>query len=103
MMVLDAMALAACEMPYSPGPQRSRGKEGADHGRGGRRRWALLPRDVRRMVAERQADLPVDDRLHAAPHDREPGPGRRPLGVLPPHGTARGGRRAPATARCHRA
>jgi hypothetical protein len=52
-MVLDAMDLAACCIPHSKLHQRYRGKEGEDHGRCGRRRWAFIPGDLLSMVAER--------------------------------------------------
>ena len=102
MMVLDAMDLAPCRMLHSQLPQRSRGKQGEDHGRGGRGRWPCIPGDWLIMVAEIPADLPLDHRLHEPPSHCEHGQGRHPCGLLPPHGTERSGMLAPATARCHR-
>jgi hypothetical protein len=102
MMVLDAMDLAACYIPHSKLPQRYRGKEGEDHGRGGRSRWAFMPRDLLLMVAEIQADLPLDYRIHEQPYHREHGQGRNPCGFLQPHGTNRSRILDPAKAWFHR-
>src|SRR5215831_13162461 len=101
MMILDAMDLAAYRIPHSKLHQRYRGKEGEDHGRCGRSRWAFLPGDLLSMVTEIQADLPLDDRIHQQPHHREHGQGRNPCGFLPPHGTDRSRMLDPAKARFH--
>lgn len=89
-------------MRHSQLHQRYRGKEGEDHGRCGRSRWAFLPGDVLIMVAEMQADLPLDHSIHEQPHDREHSQGRKPCGFLQPHGTDRGRVLDPAKARFHR-
>src|SRR5215831_741372 len=91
MMVPDSMDLAACRTLHSKLHQRYRGEEGEDHGCCGRSRGAFIPRDVLIMVAEIQADLPLDHRIHEQPHDREHGQGRNPFGFLQPHGTDGGG------------
>src|SRR5262245_24717488 len=101
MMVPDSMDLAAYRIPHSKLHQRYRGKEGKNHGCCGRRRWALIPGDVLSTVAEIQADLPLDHRIHEQSYDCEHGQGRNPCGFLQPHGTDRGGILDPAKARFH--
>ena len=101
MMVLDSMDLVACRIPHSKLHQRDRGKEGEDHGRCGRSRWAFIPGDLLIMVTEIQADLPLDDRIHKQPHHREHGQGRNPCGFLQPHGTDRSRILDPTKARFH--
>jgi hypothetical protein len=82
MRVLDAMHLEAGRIVHSEVDECHWRTEGEDHGRCGRSRGAFLPRDVLIMVAEIQADLPLDHRLHEQPHDREQGQGRNPCGFL---------------------
>src|SRR5262247_1976315 len=101
MMVLDSMDLMACRLPHSKLHQRYRGKESKDHGCCGRRRGAFIPGDVLSMVAEIQADLPLDDRIHEQPYHREHGQGRNPCGFLQPYRTDGGGLLDPAKARFH--
>src|SRR5262249_41832468 len=103
MMILDSMDLAAYRIPPSQLHQHYRAKEGEDHGRCGRRRWAFIPGDLLRMVAELQADLALDDRVHEQPYHREHGQGRNPCGFLQPHGTDRGRILDPAKARFYSA
>ena len=102
MLALDSMDLAACRILHSTWHQRDRGKEGADHGCCGRSREAFIAGALLIMVAEIQADLPLDHRIHAQPHHSQHGPGRNPFGVLQPHGTDGGGSLDPATTRFHR-
>ena len=103
MMILDAMDLAAYRIPHSKLHQRYRGEEGEDHGRCGRSRGAFIPGDVLIMVAEIQADLPLDHSLPEQPHHCKHSQGRNPFGLLQPHGPDRGGILDPAKTRFHRA
>jgi hypothetical protein len=102
MMILDAMDLAAYRIPHSKLHQRYRGKEGEDHGRCRHSRGAFIPGDLLSMVAEIQADLPLDYRVHEQPYHREHGQGCNPCGFLQPHGTDRGRILDPAKAWFHR-
>ncbi len=64
MMVLEAMALEAYRIIHGKLPQHHWGTEGEDHGRCGCGRWSFVPGDVLGVVAERQADLPLDHGIH---------------------------------------
>jgi hypothetical protein len=68
MMVLDAMALEACRLIHDKLHQHHRGNEGEDDGRWRRGRWPCIPGDVLVMVAEIQADLPLDHGIHEQPY-----------------------------------
>jgi hypothetical protein len=67
-MVLDAMALEACRLIHDKLHQHHRGKEGEDYGRCRRGRWPFIPGDLLVMVAEIQADLPLDHGIHEQPY-----------------------------------
>jgi len=54
------------------------------------------------MVAEIQADLPLDHSIHEQPHHSQHGQGRNPFGFLQLHGTDCGGILDPAKTRFHR-
>ena len=102
MMALDAMDLEACCILHGKLHQPHRGKESEDHGRCRRGREPFIPRDLLVMVAEIQADLPLDHGIHEQPHHREHGQGRDPFGFLQPHRTDGGGIFDPTKARFHR-
>jgi hypothetical protein len=102
MLILDTMDLEACRILHNKLDQHHRGKESKDHGRCGCGRWPFIPGDVLIMVAEIQADLPLDHGIHEQPHDREHGQGRNPFGFLQPYRTDGGGILDPAKARFHR-
>src|SRR5712691_12806705 len=82
MMVLEAMDLEAYRIIHGKLHQHHWGKEGEDHGSCGCGRWSFVPGDVLVVVAERQADLPLDNGIHEQPQDSENGKGRNPLGFL---------------------
>jgi hypothetical protein len=73
MMILEAVDLEAGRILHDKLHQHHRGKEGEDYGRCGRGGWPFIPGDVLSMVVEREADLPLDDRIHEQAHDREHG------------------------------
>src|SRR4029450_12040654 len=87
MIVLDAMALEACRILQDTLHQHDRGEEGKDYGRGRRGRWPLIAGDSLVMVAEREANLPLDHGIHEQPHHREHRQGGNPFGFLQPHRT----------------
>src|SRR4029434_3515456 len=87
MIVLDAMVLEGCRIIQDKLHQHYRGEEGKDYGRGRSGRWPLIPGDLLVMVAEMEADLPLDHGIHEPPHDGEHRQGGNPFGVLQPHRT----------------
>src|SRR5712691_12358084 len=101
MIVLEAMDLEAYRILHGKLHQHHWGKEGEDHGSCGCGRWSFVPGDVLVVVAERQADLPLDHGIHEQPHDSEHGQGRNPFGFLQPHRTDGGGILDPAKAWLH--
>jgi hypothetical protein len=63
MIILDAMDLQDERMVHGEVDQRHWRKEGKHHGRCRRGRRTFIAGDVPIMIVEREADLPLDDRL----------------------------------------
>ena len=102
MIVLDAMDLEAGRTIHGEGHACHWRQEGKHHGCRRRGRQAFVAGEWPLMLAERESDLPLNDRLHQQPHHREHGQRRTPFRFLQPH-RADGGRSLdPAKARFHR-
>jgi hypothetical protein len=67
MMILDAVDLETARIIHDKLHQPHWGKEGEDHGRCGGGCGPFIPGDVLGMVAERQADLPLEHGIHEPP------------------------------------
>ena len=102
MIILDAMDLPDERIVHGEVDKRHWGKEGKHHGRCRRGRRTFIAGDVPRMIAEREADLPLDDRLHQEAHDGEHRQRRNPFRFLQPYRADRCRVLAPAKARFHR-
>jgi hypothetical protein len=64
MIILEAMDLQEGRIVHGEVDQRHWRQEGKHHSRGRRGRRTFIAGDVPRMIAAREADLPLDDRLH---------------------------------------
>src|SRR4029450_14044130 len=81
---------------------RHRRQEGKHHGCGGDRRRTCVAGYWPVVITELEADLPLEHRIHQAPHDGAHGPGREPFRCLQPHWTEGGGMLDSAKAPCSR-
>jgi hypothetical protein len=82
MISLDAMRLEAALLVDSELHKHHRGKEGKHHGCRGRGRRAFVAGELLVMIAEIEANLPLDHRLHEQPHDSEHSQRRNPFRFL---------------------
>jgi hypothetical protein len=73
MILLATMDLEARHIVHGAVHEQHWRKEGEHHGRGGCSCEPFIPGDLLVMLAELQANLPLDHGIHQQPHHREPG------------------------------